>query len=253
MPLDVVVVASANPEDYTNRGRIITPLKDRYGAQIRTHYPQTVEEEMRIMDAEAADLPLGDYRVSVPEHIKEIIAEVTHLCRQSPDVSQRSGVSVRASISNFEVVRANALRRAVRLGEYDVVPRPSDLPWLLDSLQGKVEFETIEEGREHEVLDRILSRATLNVFNRRVSSAQLEALAGGVADDLRIEVGESMPSDGYGAVLTQFPALAAEVTRLVTMDNAAARASAVEFLLEGMHLHKLLNRDELGGSTRYRS
>jgi magnesium chelatase subunit I len=112
LPLDVLIVATANPEDYTNRGRIITPLKDRYGSQIRTHYPQTIEQEVRVMGLEHARLDMGEYRTTVPDFMKEIIAEITRLARNSPDVSQRSGVSVRVSVSNYETVLANALRRA---------------------------------------------------------------------------------------------------------------------------------------------
>ncbi len=128
LPLDVFLVATANPEDYTNRGRIITPLKDRYGAQIRTHYPEDLHQEIEIMEQEALHLDMADYRVNVPEFMKEIVAEITHHARQSPDVNQRSGVSVRASVANYEALLANAFRRALRVGETEVVPRVLDLP-----------------------------------------------------------------------------------------------------------------------------
>ncbi len=257
LPLDVLVVASANPEDYTNRGRIITPLKDRYGAQIRTHYPATLEDEIRIVDLEAAQLPLGDYRLSVPDFIKEIVVELTRLCRESPDVSQRSGVSVRASIANFESILANALRRAIRVGEYEVVPRISDLPFLLGSLQGKVEFETIEEGREDQVMEKMLARAVSNVFDRRLDLATLEAVIDAFNQDARVEAGEGLPSTHYEAIISQVPALTAAIAPLINADTPALRASAVEFVLEGLHLHKLLNKDRLGdrlgGQSRYTS
>ena len=116
LPLDVLVVASANPEDYTNRGRIITPLKDRYGAQIRTHYPKNPESEIEIMEQERTHFEDdGDRRVDVPQYMKEIVAEITRLARRSPDINQRSGVSVRASIADYEALLANAMRRAIRL------------------------------------------------------------------------------------------------------------------------------------------
>ena len=111
LPLDVYVVASANPEDYTNRGRIITPLKDRYGSQIRTHYPETIELEMEIMSQEALPAVTDGVEVIVPQYMREIIAEITHLARRSHDISQRSGVSVRMSIANYENVIANAAKR----------------------------------------------------------------------------------------------------------------------------------------------
>jgi magnesium chelatase subunit I len=123
LPLDVYLVASANPEDYTNRGRIITPLKDRYGAQVRTHYPSTIAEEITIMEAERRQFEDDEVKVFVPQFMKEIIAGITHLARQSPDINQSSGVSVRMSIANYEIIIGNAVRRAVTLKEKLAVPR----------------------------------------------------------------------------------------------------------------------------------
>ena len=137
LPLDIFLIATANPEDYTNRGRIITPLKDRYGAQIRTHYPEQIAQEIGIMEQEASELDMGDYTVNVPDYMKEIVAEITHQARKSPDINQRSGVSVRATVANYEALLANAFRRALRIGENEVVPRISDLPFVLPTLQGK--------------------------------------------------------------------------------------------------------------------
>src|SRR5437868_11814597 len=108
LPLDLFVVASANPEDYTNRGRIITPLKDRFGSQIRTHYPKTIEAEIDIVDEERQLFEDEGFETVVPRYIKEVVAEVTHLARKNSDISQRSGVSVRVSICNYENVLANA-------------------------------------------------------------------------------------------------------------------------------------------------
>ena len=159
LPLDVVLVATANPEDYTNRGRIITPLKDRFGAQIRTHYPEDTETELAIVHQEARP-PMsaaGGPAVEVPDFMAEIVAELSQLARQSPHVNQRSGVSVRLSISNYETLAANAVRRALRLGEPDAVPRISDLGALIASTQGKIEIETLEEGREERILQGLLS------------------------------------------------------------------------------------------------
>ncbi|MDA0978467.1 MAG: sigma 54-interacting transcriptional regulator, partial [Proteobacteria bacterium] len=148
LDLDILIVATANPEDYTNRGRIITPLKDRYGSQIRTHYPENILEEITIMEQEQRKLDMGEYREDVPAFMAQIVAEITQQARKSPDINQRSGVSVRASVANYEALLANALRRAIINGEQDVVPRISDLPFVMPSLQGKVEFEAMEEGRE---------------------------------------------------------------------------------------------------------
>ncbi|HSW57653.1 MAG TPA: hypothetical protein VLH15_04580, partial [Dehalococcoidales bacterium] len=142
LPLDILLVSSANPEDYTNRGRIITPLKDRFGAQVRTHYPLTVAEEIAIMESERKFFKDSQIEVHVPRYIKEIVAEFTHLARKSPDINQSSGVSVRVSIANYETVIANAVRRAASLKEKVAVPRISDLPYIHASTDGKLEMES---------------------------------------------------------------------------------------------------------------
>src|SRR4030081_1052275 len=126
LPLDLFVVASANPEDYTSRGRIITPPKDRFGSQVRTHYPLAVSEEIQIMEAERHSIP-EDFELIFPCFMKEIVAELTHLARRRPHISQSSGVSVRMSIANFENLASNAVRRAARLGETLAGPRLTDL------------------------------------------------------------------------------------------------------------------------------
>src|SRR5436309_2102219 len=166
LPLDLFVVASANPEDYTNRGRIITPLKDRFGSQIRTHYPKTVEHEMDIMEQERGVFTDVEYETIVPSYMREIVAEVTHLARKSPDISQRSGVSVRVSVANFENMLSSALRRAIRLRERQVAPRISDLIALVQSTGGKIELETVGDRDEEKVIEKLLQKAVLNVFNR---------------------------------------------------------------------------------------
>ena len=252
LPLDVFIVATANPEDYTNRGRIITPLKDRYGAQIRTHYPETVEQEIRVMEQEYSRLDMGEYRVHVPGFMKEILAELTRLARESPDVSQRSGVSVRASVVNYETVLANALRRAIRTGEQDVVPRICDLPFALASMLGKVEFEAFEEGREPRILARLLEQAISEVFRRRVNLERLDDVVEAFGEGLAVEIGESMPSSAYSDVLLKVTGLTEAVTQLVPEGNSAVRASACELILEGLHLNKLLNKDSVAGQATYR-
>src|SRR5205823_12309708 len=146
LPLDLFIVASANPEDYTSRGRIITPLKDRFGSQVRTHYPLSVMEEMEIIEGERSPVP-EDIEVVVPGFMKEIVAEITHLARRSPHISQTSGVSVRMSIGNYENLVANAVRRAVRVGETVAVPRIADLRFMAASTSGRVEIEALDEGK----------------------------------------------------------------------------------------------------------
>ncbi|HEX4906635.1 MAG TPA: sigma 54-interacting transcriptional regulator, partial [Acidimicrobiales bacterium] len=156
LPLDVMLVASANPDDYTNRGRIITPLKDRFGSQIRTHYPLDVETEVQITKQESRPLEVPGIRVEVPDYLIEIVATMSHLARSSPHVNQRSGVSVRLTVANSEVLLANATRRALRLGETEVVPRVCDLEALIASTAGKIEIESLEEGRDEAIIQNIV-------------------------------------------------------------------------------------------------
>jgi magnesium chelatase subunit I len=250
LPLDVFLVATANPEDYTNRGRIITPLKDRYGAQIRTHYPEDIHQEIEIMEQEALALDMGDYRVNVPDFMKEIIAEVTHHARQSPDVNQRSGVSVRASVANYEALLANAFRRALRVGETEVVPRVSDLPFIVPSLQGKVEFEAMEDGQEARIMDRLVQGAVKSVFDRKFDVDDIEDVATAFNSGLSVEVGEGVASRDYADILAKVPGLA-EAIRSLTSESEASRAAAIEFVLEGLHLHKLLNKYSVDGRASY--
>ena len=247
LPLDVFVVATANPEDYTNRGRIITPLKDRYGAQIRTHYPTGLEDEIAIMEQEAAVLELGDYGLTVLPFMKEIIAEITHHARRSPDINQRSGVSVRTSITSYEALIANAFRRTLTLGEPEVVPRISDLPFILPSFQGKVEFEAMEEGQEDKITARIVQSAVKAVFDRYHELDELEAVADAFGDGLTVDTGEAMPASDYAQIGERVPDLAGALRD----GSAAVRAAELEFILEGLHLHKLLNKRRLGGRATY--
>ncbi len=251
LPLDVFVVASANPEDYTNRGRIITPLKDRYGAQIRTHYPIKIEHELDIMEAEHHPLP-ADFKVVVPPYMKEIIAEISRLARKSPDVNQRSGVSVRASIANYESLLANALRRAIVTGEEVVVPRVSDLPYVIPSLTGKVEFETVEDGREDQIVEKLIQGAVVAVFNRMFNLGELEGAVNRFKAGLAVEVGDMTPSQQYSRLVQQIEGLPAAVEKAGSQGSEGEVAAAVEFIFEGLHLNKRLNKDRVGGKIQYR-
>jgi len=252
MPLDVYVVASANPEDYTNRGRIITPLKDRYGAQIRTHYPRRVEHEIDIMEQERHRFDDVEHEVSVPEYMKEIVAEITRLARRSPDVNQRSGVSVRASIADYESLLANALRRAIRLDEKMVVPRISDLPYVIPAISGKVEFETVEDGREEQILEKLIQGAVLAVFNRHFNVVELDEVVTRFKAGLSVEVSDTLASAAYVKMARGLPGLERAVTKVCPEATPALVASAVEFILEGLHLNKRLNKDRVGGRMQYR-
>ncbi|UCH86284.1 MAG: magnesium chelatase [Dehalococcoidia bacterium] len=252
LPLDVLVVASANPEDYTNRGRIITPLKDRYGAQIRTHYPRNAEYEIAIVEQERTPLEGDGHPLNVPPYMKEVVAEITRLARRSPDINQRSGVSVRASIAGYESLLANALRRAIRLQERDIVPRISDLPYIIPSISGKLEFETVEEGREEQIIEKFIQSAVATVFNRYLSLSELEPVVACFKEGFMLEVADTMPSAEYVRIVKQVEGMREAVAKLEAGRNPGLVAAAVEFVLEGLHLNRRLNKDKIAGRAQYR-
>ena len=254
LPLDVVLVASANPDDYTNRGRIISPLKDRFGSQIRTHYPLEVATEVAIMRQEARPGALVDIPMRLPDYMEDVVATFSHLARQSSHVNQRSGVSVRLSVSNIEVLGANALRRSLRSGEREVVPRVSDLEALASSTSGKIEIETLEEGREGQIIEAMLKGAILTVFKERLSPERLRGVLSAFDEGVVAHTGEDVPSAQMAALVTSIPALREPVEDLTGGDESpAAVAAAVEFILEGLHLSKRLNKDASGTRATYRS
>ena len=258
LPLDVMLMASANPEDYTNRGRIITPLKDRFGSQIRTHYPLEVQTEVDIMLQEAQSLnietPNGPVTVSVPGYLTDVIATFSHLARSSNQVNQRSGVSVRLSVSNYEALSANALRRGLRSGETNIVARVDDLGALAASSMGKIEIESIDEGRDGAIMESLIKGAVLTVFKDVVPPEQTRAVVDAFEEGAVAHTGETMTSTELAAVAEQVDALKTPVKILTGGDESpGAVAAAVEFILEGLHLSKRLNKDANGDSATYRS
>src|ERR671939_538007 len=253
LPLDLFVVASANPEDYTNRDRIITPFKDRFGSQIRTHYPRTVEAEMDIMEQERGIYKDEQYDTIVPSYMREIVAEVTHLARKSPEISQRSGVSVRVSVANYENILSNALRRAIRLHEKQVAPRISDLLALVQSTGGKIELETVGDRDEEKVIDKLLQKAVLNVFNRHFALHEFDELLANFDNGLKIDVGDTLPSLEYVRQAAEVSGFTPAIKKLGGQGNPAQIASAIELVLEGLHLNRKLNKDRTAGRMRYRS
>ena len=254
LPLDVLLVASANPEDYTNRGRIITPLKDRFGSQIRTHYPLDVATEMQIVRQEARPATIGDVQVHYPAFMEEIVAQISHLARANANVSQRSGVSVRVSVSNHELLAANAVRRGLRAGETVVAPRVSDLEALVASTAGKIEIESVDDGREGAIFEQILRGAVLQVFKRRVSGDKTKELITAFESGTVVSTGEDVSSSelfGFAQKVPELQQLA--LSLLDGNESPASVASAVEFVLEGLHLAKRLNKDSAGARATYRS
>lgn len=245
LPLDVLLVASANPEDYTNRGRIITPLKDRFGAEIRTHYPVELAGEIAVIEQEA------HLAAEVPDYLLEILARFTRLLRESTSVDQRSGVSARFAVAGAETVSAAAVRRAAVLGEADPVARPVDLESVVEVLRGKVEFESGEEGRELEVLEHLLRRATADTVRVRLGGIDLGMLVAAVEMGNTIVTGESVTAKAF---LDELPDLEVldEVAERLGAQSDGERAAGAELALEGLYLARRISKDQgPGGRSVY--
>ncbi|MFV2113519.1 magnesium chelatase [Micromonospora sp. LOL_025] len=257
LPLDLFLVASANPEDYTNRGRIITPLKDRFGAEVRTHYPVDLDLELALIRQEA------DLVAEVPEHVLEVLARFARAVRESPSVDPRSGVSARFAIAAVETVAAAALRRAGLLAATEpadgvrpeaAVARVGDAVSVTSTLRGKVEFESGEEGREVEILGHLLRTATAETFRARLAGLDLSGFTALVDEDAVIETGELVGSAELLRQVGTVPGLAKALDRLGLGDAPTPEqvAAGVEFVLEGLHLTRRLGKDVTdSGRTRY--
>ncbi len=247
LPLDLLLVASANPEDYTNRGRIITPLKDRFGAEVRTHYPLRLTDEIDLISQEA------ELAATLPAHLLEVVARFTRLVRESTAVDQRSGISARFAVAGAETVAASALRRAALTGESDAVARVCDLASIIDALRGKVEFEVSEEGRERDVLVHLLRRAVAETFRAKLGNADLSGLLARFSEGETVETGELVPASDLLKRVGPVPGLAKVIERLGTDagEDPGQAAAALEFALEGLYLTRRLSKDEVPGRTVY--
>lgn len=240
LPLDVLLVASANPEDYTNRGRIITPLKDRFGAEVRTHYPQEVDGELAVIRQEAR------LQARVPDALAEVLARLTRLLRESTSIDQRSGVSARFAVAGAETVAAAALQRATVLGEGGedgpAVARPVDLDTVLPVLRGKLEFEAGEEGREDAVLEHLLRRATADTVRARLRGVDLGPLVSVIEQGAQVVTGENVSAAELLESLPDAETVAPVIERLGARSTGE-RASAVELALEGLFLARRVSKD----------
>ncbi|MFN8641583.1 MAG: magnesium chelatase [Candidatus Binatia bacterium] len=254
LPLDVVIVASANPEDYTSRGRIITPLKDRFDVQIRTHYPRSLAHEIAIMEQELPPIDRGGRAVNVAEFLKQIIARVTFEARACAEINQASGVSVRVTINNYESVLSNAEKRAVRAGEPEIVPRLSDLHALHASTAGKIEIEyAAEERSEADIISRLVSRAVLATFDEHLRLEDLAPIVAHFEAGWGVEVSDTMPAQDYLEGVEKIPGLRDAVRRLGPYESPGIIAAASELVFEGLHLHQKLNRDGEGARWSYKA
>ena len=247
LPLDLFLVATANPEDYTNRGRIITPLKDRFGAEIRTHYLAELADEVALLRQEA------ELVAEVGDVLLEVLARFTRLLRESSSVDQRSGVSARFTIAAAEAVAASALRRAARTGDEDAVARVCDIPVVLPTLLGKIEFEMGEEGRERAVLEHLLRLAVAATFRERLGGLDLAGFTGVFAEGAVVETGELVPARELLSQLGSVSGLSKVLDRLGYGDAASRGqvASAVELTLEGLHLTRRIEKESVDGRTVY--
>jgi magnesium chelatase subunit I len=253
LPLDICIVATANPEDYTNRGRIITPLKDRFQSQISTHYPKTREVEIIIMEQEAYVPEIEGSSLRVPRFIKEIIAELSFQARSSGDINQRSGVSVRTTIANYESIIAAAEKRGIMLGEREVAPRITDFPSIVPSTCGKIELEYLgEDATEGAVVEKLIKRSIKTVFDSYFPS--LDALADVIKsfEHGYVEVADVMPSEDYIMGVREIKGLQGCIDTLGISESPAEIAAAVEFTLEGLHLNNKLNKEDVRGKIIYK-
>ncbi|WP_203568166.1 magnesium chelatase [Aestuariimicrobium ganziense] len=258
LPLDVLVVASANPEDYTNRGRIITPLKDRFGAEIRTHYPTELGDEVAVIRQEA------NLVAEVPEVLVEVLARFTRSLRESSAIDQRSGVSARFAIAGAETVAAAALHRATTQGEDEAVARVVDLDAALDVLGGKVEFESGEEGRESDILTHLLRTAVAETVRAHFRGIDLAPLVDALTAGHTVLTGPQVSALDFLSGLPPLrssavrghgpdddPATYDEVCDRLDATTDGQRASAIELALEGLYLARRVSKDTDGGQTLY--
>src|SRR4051795_5949204 len=256
LPLDVLLLASANPEDYTNRGRIITPLKDRFGAEVRTHYPLELDDELRLIRQEAVvSWGIDAVSAALPDHLIEIVARFARHVRESPAVDQRSGVSARFAIAAAETVAASAVRRAALTGEDVAVARVADLPSIVPAVQGKVEFEASEEGREAEILDHLLRRAVADTFRSRLGGVDLNGLVESFADGSVVETGELVPATELLEEIGPIEGLSKPLSALGIddVDTPGLAAAGVEFALEGLYLLRRLSKESVDDRVIYGS
>jgi magnesium chelatase subunit I len=261
LELDLCMVFSANPEDYTNRGRIVTPLKDRIGSTIRTHYPLTREVGVAINDQNAWTSREG-VQLAIPHYMKEIVEETARLARTSSHVNQASGVSVRMSIATLENVVSSAERRAIKCGERWAIPRVSDLAHVGPSARGKLELTMAEDdGQEDVLIGRIAGEAVKNVFTQYADAKEFRPLVDYFDSGKAVELGDTLPAREVLARIEKVPGLRKKAEALADRlqpdptdpeAREAAVAGAAEFILEGLHVHNKLNKSARAGGTTYR-
>jgi magnesium chelatase subunit I len=246
LPLDVAIVFSANPEDYTARGKIVTPLKDRIGSEIRTHYPEDIEEGIRITAQEAwSDRPAT--RIEIPHYVRQVVEQIAFAAREDKKVDKRSGVSQRLPITTMELVLSNAERRALIHGEDLVVPRIGDIYAALPGITGKVELEYEGEMRGADTVVReIIRSAVADVFDKYFAGTDTQQIEEWFNLGGTVQLNDVQPAAASLAELKQIQGLLEKLSPLKIDGKADAETivSAAEFLLEGMTAHKRISRAE---------
>ena len=250
LPIDVMLVFTANPEDYTARGKIITPLKDRIGSEIRTHYPSSLEHGIEITRQEAWLERKSPSAVRVPHYIHEVVEQLAFFAREDKRVDKRSGVSQRLPISAMENVVSNAERRALRSGEDLAVPRIVDIYSALPSITGKIELEYEGELKGGDVVARDLIRMAVGrVYSQYFEGVNVSQIITWFEIGGSLKLDESVPSDEMVRQLTPIQGLMEKTAALGLGSNEpdAVRASAAEFILEGLYAHRRISRSEERG------
>ena len=251
--IDVLILFSANPSTYNRSGKVIPQLKDRIGSTVHTHYPREREMGIQIMDQEAGVTLNGEYPVSVPYFMREIIEQITIASRKSKYVDQQSGVSARFSIANFRTMVASARQRAVVLGEKPAVPRISDLGHLYSSSLGKLELDLMgsHQMTERQVLDSVTAEAIGSVFEEYVDRHGRDEIAEIFGKGVKIEVGDMLPSSEYAKRLKRVPPAWESAFEVNAATDPAMRASCVEFVLAGLYATDRISRSQRHGRITY--
>lgn len=251
--IDVLILFSANPSTYNRSGKVIPQLKDRIGSAIHTHYPRQREMGIQIMEQESGVALGGDYPVVVPYFMREIVEEVTVAARKSKYVDHQSGVSARISIANYRTMIASARQRAVVLDERPAVPRISDLGHIYSSSLGKLELDLMgsHQMSERQVLDAVMAEAIRTVFEEYVDKHGLDEIAEIFAKGVRIEVGDKLPSTTYAELLKHVPPVWDKAFEVNASEDAAVRASCVEFVLAGLYATDCISRAQHHGHIVY--
>jgi magnesium chelatase subunit I len=251
LPLDIVILATANPEDYTSRGRIITPLKDRFGAQIRTHYPRTIEEEIAIVRQERMPFTCEGFTLQLPLFMEEIIAELSQTARRKSDINQHSGISVRMTIHNMENLISNALRRAIRLKEPRVVPRIADLAHLCSSMKGKIEWDFLEDGGEEDKIAALLKDAIAKIFRKQFAQESFAGFLKEFATGEGWEASEMTPAAAYMHRAQHYPSLQKHLDALFQERSPELISAGAEFILEGLSQLGRIKKDVRDDAIHY--